>query len=55
LNGVFLLLDILGGMFFFRRAEVYDTETSRTLAYLLWGSGVLTGILFLLGMFFIVS
>lgn len=47
INGVFFLADTLIGLFFFRR------DDSRPLAYLLWGVGSLTALLFLLGIFFI--
>jgi hypothetical protein len=55
LNGMFLLVDILGGLFFFRRADIREAETNRALAYLLWGCGVLASVLFLLGVFFILT
>ena len=54
-SSIFLLADILGGMFFFRRADTLDPEVYRTLAYLLWGSGALTSLLFLLGVYFILN
>ncbi len=49
LNAIFQGVDLLGGLFFFRKAE------SRVFAYLLWGSGVLTSFLFLLAVFFILN
>ncbi len=44
LNGFFFLADLLLGLFFFRQDE------RQSLAYLLWGGGTLTALLFLLGM-----
>jgi hypothetical protein len=61
LNGVFFGADLLLGLFFYRRAdpqsssEVEQSTQSwdKTLAYLLWGSGLLTSLLFLGAVFFI--
>jgi hypothetical protein len=39
LNGLFLLMDLLVGLFFFRREE------TRPLAYLLWGSSLMVSVL----------
>jgi hypothetical protein len=47
LNGLIVLIDILLGLFFFRREETHD------LSYLLWGSGVFIPALFLAGAYFI--
>lgn len=49
LNTFFFLSDLLLGLFLFRREE------SQTYAYLLWGSGALTALLFLLAAGFILS
>ncbi len=46
-NGAFVLADLLLGLFFYRRREY------RLLAYLLWGAGVLTPLLFLGAVFFL--
>jgi hypothetical protein len=62
LNGVFFGADLLLGLFFYRRDDTLasnDAEHSgpgwgKTLAYLLWGSGVLTSLLFLAATFFII-
>jgi hypothetical protein len=61
LNGVFLGADLLSGFFFYRRsdpqsstaAEQPGESSGKTLSYLLWGSGVLTSLLFLGATFFI--
>jgi hypothetical protein len=47
INGFFYLSQLLLGMYFFRR------EVERVLAYLAWGSSVLSGIIFLAALFFI--
>lgn len=47
LNAFFFLVDLLLGMLLYRRGY------SQLLAYLLWGSGVLTGLLFLVAVLFI--
>jgi hypothetical protein len=47
LNIFFLLVDLLAGLFYYRRSE------SRLIAYLLWISGVVTSLLFLGGTYFI--
>ncbi|MEW5870450.1 MAG: PH domain-containing protein [Chloroflexota bacterium] len=49
LNAIFYLVDVLLGLFFFRRSD------SQPLAYLLWGSGALSPVLFLVGTFFILQ
>jgi hypothetical protein len=58
-SGVFFLADILLGMFFFRRSlkpEVHqasELHADRITAYLLWTSGALTPLLFMVAVFFI--
>ena len=47
LNIVFFLVDLIIGLAFFRR------DKRRIYSYLLWGSGALTSLLFLIGIFFI--
>lgn len=49
LNALFLGVDLLGGLFFYRKTE------SQVFAYVLWSSGVLTSLLFLLAVFFILK
>ncbi len=49
LNALFLGVDLLGGLFFYRKTE------SQVFAYVLWGSGVLTSLLFLMAVFFILK
>jgi len=49
LNGFFFLADLLLGLFFFRQDE------GQSLAYLVWGGGALTSLLFLLGMVFVLQ
>jgi hypothetical protein len=49
LNGLFLGVDFFGGLFFYRKAE------SQVYAYALWGSGVITSLLFLMAVFFILK
>jgi hypothetical protein len=49
LNGFFYLADLLIGLFFFRQDE------SQSLAYLVWGGGALTALLFLLGMIIVLQ
>jgi hypothetical protein len=49
LNSFFLLIDLFLGLFLFR------SEDSRVLAYLLWAGGILTPVLFLVGVFFILQ
>jgi hypothetical protein len=46
LNSIIFLIDFLLGLFYFRRDEDHP------LAYLLWSSGAVTSLLFLLGLFF---
>ncbi|HEX7976403.1 MAG TPA: PH domain-containing protein, partial [Anaerolineales bacterium] len=55
LNTAILILDFLLGLFFFRRGQIKGDgpDTVQALAYLMWGSGVLTALLFLLAVFFI--
>jgi hypothetical protein len=48
LNGLFFLADLFLGLFFFRRPE------SQSYAYLVWGAGVLTAGLFLIGMWAVI-
>jgi hypothetical protein len=61
LSGFFFLVDFFLGLFFFRRrARVVEEEQpspnpGQVLAYLLWGSGALSALLFLLGTFFILQ
>lgn len=45
----FFLADWIGGLFFFRRDEKHP------LAYLLWGSSIFVGLLFLAGVYFIAT
>jgi hypothetical protein len=45
INTFFVLADLSMGLFFFRREE------SQPFSYLLWGSGVLTPLLFLIAVF----
>ncbi len=47
LNNFFFLVDFFLGLFFYRR------EDSQPISYLLWGSGVLLPVLFLMAVFFI--
>ena len=49
LNTLFYMAEWLFGLYFFRSDE------TRTLAYLLWGSGLFTAILFLIAAFFILG
>jgi hypothetical protein len=57
LNFFFLIADFLAGLFFFRRSEVAedlarsDGAVSRMLAFVLWGSAVVTGLLFLVALY----
>jgi len=63
LSGIFFLLDLLVGLFFFRRttpqyyagapAGAVALTDWQVLAYLLWGSGAVTAALFLVALFFI--
>jgi len=46
-NAFFVVGDLLAGLFFFRRPN------NQHLAYLLWGGGILTPVLFLIAVFFI--
>jgi hypothetical protein len=45
----FYLADGISGLFFFRRDE------NHPLAYLLWGSSIFAGLLFLVGVYFILT
>jgi hypothetical protein len=62
LNGVFLGADLILGLFFYRQGDIQSADGvdgpeqswGITLAYLLWGSGVLTS-LFFLGAVFLIS
>jgi Bacterial PH domain len=49
ISGFFYLAQMLLGLYFFRR------EAESVLAYLMWGSCVLTGILFLAALFFVLN
>jgi hypothetical protein len=49
LNALCLGVDLLGGLFFYRKPE------SQVFAYVLWGSGVVTSLLFLIAVFFILK
>ena len=65
LSGSFFLLDLLLGLYFFRRAGLQPAAGTpaeagvptnwQVLAYILWGSGLLTAALFLAGLFFILQ
>jgi hypothetical protein len=55
LNSFFFLADVLAGLFFFRYEEGPDVNLHRPLAFVLWGSGALTALLFLCAVFFILS
>ncbi len=65
LSGIFFVLDLLVGLFFFRRtapqffagapAEAGALTSWQVLAYLLWGSGAVTAALFLVAVFFILQ
>lgn len=63
LNGVFIGINLLLGLFFYRRADIQlstggegpEQRRSITLAYLLLGSGILTSLLFLGAVFFIIG
>jgi hypothetical protein len=49
LNTFIFLADLLLGLFFYRRTE------AQPLAYLLWGSSILTALLFIAAVIFILS
>jgi len=65
LNGVYVLADILGGLFYYRRSTLQRPDrlrqtaqttaltlrSYRTMAYLLWGSGVLSALILLMGVY----
>ena len=55
LNGGFFLIDLFLGLFFYRRkvSQVSAINSEPGLAYILWGSSVLTGLFFLAAVFFI--
>ncbi|HEX9029286.1 MAG TPA: PH domain-containing protein [Anaerolineales bacterium] len=55
LNSAIFLLDFLLGLYFFRRGQMKSDgpDSVLVLAYLVWGSGALTALLFLLAVFFI--
>jgi hypothetical protein len=53
LNIFFYLANLLAGLYFFRAEGEPEASVKLPLAYLLWGSGVLTPLLFLLGVLFI--
>jgi hypothetical protein len=53
LNLFFYLASVLAGLYFFRSEGLPEANVRVPLAYLLWGSGALTPLLFLLGVFFI--
>lgn len=56
LNGFFFLASFLVGLFFFRRREnEIDDGSATPLAYILWGSGVFTALLFLGAVYFLLS
>lgn len=49
INGFFYLADVLLGLFFFRR------QGEQVIAYILWGTGVVTSVLFLIALVSIIS
>jgi hypothetical protein len=49
INGFFYLADVLLGLFFFRR------QGEQIIAYILWGSGVFTSLLFLSALIFVIT
>ena len=61
LNGIYYLVDLLAGLFFYRRSSrlgglgrvpsPVEARTLRIQAYLLWGSSILTGLILLVGAF----
>lgn len=65
LNGVYFLVDLLAGLFFYRRStrsgaleislSPVEVRAYRVLAYVLWASAVLTGLIMLVGVVFILS
>jgi hypothetical protein len=56
LNGFFFLASFLVGLFFFRRREnEIDDGSAAPLAYILWGSGAFTALLFLGAVYFLLS
>jgi len=55
LNIFFFLANVLAGLFFFRSEGGPEANVRVPLAYLLWGSGVVTPLLFLIGVYFILQ
>ena len=57
MSAFFYVTDLLFGLFFYRRADRLGAEaiTWRTMAYILWGSSVLTTLFFLGGVVFLTS
>jgi hypothetical protein len=62
INGIFFLIDLFVGLFLFRREEmtspppgISPLASGKTLAYLLWGAGSLTPLLFLAAVYFILQ
>jgi hypothetical protein len=53
LNIFFYLASVLAGLYFFRSEGLPDGNVRVPLAYLLWGGGALSPLLFLLGVYFI--
>jgi hypothetical protein len=53
LNLFFYLASAVAGMYFFRSEGLPEASVRVHLAYLLWGSGLLTPVLFLFGVYFI--
>jgi hypothetical protein len=49
LNALLVAMDFFGGLFFYRNEE------DRPLAFILWGAGVLTPLLFLIGVYFLLQ
>lgn len=61
LSGLIYLFDTILGMFLFRQADVAPSDfieyrnTQYALAYVLWGAGALTPLLFLIGSYYLVQ
>jgi hypothetical protein len=55
LNGFFYLASVLAGLYFFRSEGEPEANARVPLAYLLWGSGALTPLLFLFGVYSILQ
>ncbi len=65
LNGAYVLVDILSGLFYYRRSTLkrpdnlrltaqisaVQSRSYRTMAYILWGSAVLTALIIIIGVF----